>query len=129
MEGSAQALACHRSFELKKARLPGKCQMSQVVRHYLSNLTGHSKYLFLSQEELAPTEDIRLLSFVFVRQERLHCLDQLPYVHNSMRRSIHACQAKFCEVKASVLVSEGCAGQDGVGLAGHPARVWQILAL
>ena len=103
--------------------------MSQVVRHYLSNLTGHSKPLFLSQEEPTPTEDIRRLAFVFVRQERLHCLDQISYVHNSMRRSIHACQAKFFDEKESVLLSEGCAGQDGVGLAGHPARVWQILAL
>ena len=129
LEGLAQALACHRSFERKKPHLPGKCQMSQVVRHYLSNLTGHSKSLFLSHEELLPTEDTRRLSFVFVKEERLHCLDQHPYVRDSMVLRFHACQTKFCEVKASVLVSEGCAGQNGVGLAGLPARVWQISAL
>ena len=103
--------------------------MPQVVRYYLSNLTGHTKSLFLCQEEITPTEDIGRLVLVFVRQERLHCLDQLLYVHNSMFRSIHACPTTFFKELESVLVSKGRAGQDGVGLAGHPARVWQVLAL
>ncbi len=101
--------------------------MPQVVRHYLSNLTGHSKSLFLSHEEPLPTADIRLLSFVFVREERLHCLDQLPHVYHSMRRSIHACQAELCEVKESVLLSEVCSGQNGVGVAGDLFIFCQIL--
>ena len=104
--------------------------MPQVLSYYLSNLTSHTKSLFSCQEEPTPAEDIGLLAFVFVRQERLHRLDQLPYVHNSMLPSIqNACQTMFIEEKDCVRLSKGCAGQEGVALAGHPAVVWQVLAL
>ena len=84
--------------------------MPQIVRDYLSNLTGDSKSLFSSQGELTPTEETRRLAFVLVGQERLHLLDQQSYIHNSMFRSVNACHTLFLEEVLTVLVSKGCAG-------------------
>ena len=103
--------------------------MSQVLRHYLSNLTCRLKNLLLSHEEVIPTKEIPRLSLVLVKDERLHCLDQLLYVHHSMLLRFHASQAKICHVKLRVRVSEEMAAHNGVGLARLPVRVWQISAL
>ena len=110
-------------------KLEGERQVPQVVSHNLSDLTSHSKSVCLRQEKPPPTEDARRLSSVLVSQERIHIVDQLQYVQNSMTRSINALQATFLDEPKSVISSEEHTGPDGVGLAGSPCVVWQIFTL